>query len=112
MKINVRKKGNIHILEMTGKMTIGEGDVLLRDTMRDLLDKDERLFVFDMLLVNWLDSSSVGEVVACHKRAVAMGGDIKLVLRGRAHDVFTTFILNKVFDIAPDLETALASFAT
>jgi len=112
MKIHVRKKGSINIIDMAGKMIIGEGDVLLRDTMRDLFDKDERLFVFDMLQVNWLDSGSVGEVVACHKRAVALDGDIKLVLQGRAHDVFTTFSLNKVFEISPDLETALASFVT
>ncbi len=112
MKIDVRKKGSINILDMAGKMIIGEGDVLLRDTVLGLLDEGERLFVFDMLLVTWLDSGSVGEVVACRKRAQALDGDIKLVLQGRAHDVFTTFSLHKVFEISPDLETALASFAT
>ena len=111
MKIQVRKKGSVNILDMAGKMIIGEGDVLLRDTVLGLLDQGERLFVFDMLQVNWLDSGSVGEVVACRKRAMALDGDIKLVLHGRAHDVFTTFSLNKVFEISPDLETALASFA-
>ncbi len=111
MKIQVRKKGSINILDMAGRMIIGDGDVLLRETVLGLLDQGERLFVFDMLLVTWLDSGSVGEVVACRKRAVALDGDIKLVLQGRAHDVFTTFSLNKVFEISPDLETALASFA-
>ena len=112
MKIQVRKKGSINILDMAGRMLIGEGDVLLRNTMLGLLDQGERLFVFDMLLVNWIDSGSVGEVVACRKRTLALDGDIKLVLQGRAHDVFITFSLNKVFEISPDLETALASFAT
>jgi anti-sigma B factor antagonist len=111
MKIDVRKKGNINIVGMSGRMVIGEGDVMLRDTMRDLVDQGERLFVFDMQEVNWLDSGSVGEVVACRKRVVQLDGDIKLVLQGRAHDVFTTFSLNKVFEILPDLESALASFA-
>ncbi len=111
MKIEVRKKGNINIVEMAGKMIIGEGDVVVRDTIRELLDKGERLFVFDMLEVTWLDSGSVGEVVACRKRVVDKGGDIKLVLRGKAHDVFTTFSLHKVFQITDDLESALASFA-
>ncbi len=112
MKIHVRKKGSINILEMAGKMIIGEGDVSLRNTVIGLLDQGDRLFVFDMLLVSWLDSGSVGEVVACRKRAVALDGDVKLVLQGHAHDVFITTSLNKVFEIAPDLETALASFAT
>ncbi len=112
MKIDVRKKGSVNIVDMAGRMIVGEGDVLLRDTMLELLDQGERLFVFDMQQVNWLDSGSVGEVVACRKRAVALDGDIKLVMQGRAHDVFTTFSLNKVFEISPDIETALASFAT
>ena len=111
MKIDVRKKGNVNIVDMAGRMIIGEGDVLLRDTMQDLLDKGERLFVFDMHEVTWLDSGSVGEVVACRKRAVAKDGEVKLVLRGKAHDVFTTFSLNKVFEITEDVESALASFA-
>ena len=112
MKIHVRKKGRVNILDMAGRMLIGEGDVSLRNTVLGLLDQGERLFVFDMLLVTWIDSGSVGEVVACRKRAMALDGDVKLVLQGRSHDVFVTFSLNKVFEIAPDLETALASFAT
>ena len=112
MKIDVRKKGNISIVSMAGRMVIGEGDVLLRDTMRELVERGDRLFVFDMEEVNWLDSGSVGEVVACRKRVVQLSGDVKLVLQGRAHDVFTTFSLNKVFEIVPDVETALASFAS
>jgi anti-sigma B factor antagonist len=110
MRIDVRKVGNVNILDMTGKMVVGEGDVLLRKTMRGLLNEGEKFFVFNMLEVNWLDSGSVGEVVACRKRVAEKEGDIKLILQGRAHDVFTTFSLNKVFEITPDLEVALASF--
>jgi anti-sigma B factor antagonist len=112
MKIEVRKKGSVNILDMAGRMVIGDGDVQLRRIMRDLLAKGERFFVLNMKEVNWLDSGSVGEVVACRKRVADKDGSIKLVLQGgKAHDVFTTFSLDKVFEIAPDVETALALFA-
>ncbi len=110
MKIKERKAGSVNVLEVAGRMTIGDGDVQLRNKMKDLLEGGERLFVLNMLNVPVLDSASVGEVVACYRRTTALGGSIKLILSGRVHDTFTMNHLDRVFEIYPDVEKALESF--
>jgi anti-sigma B factor antagonist len=111
MRIESRKKGTIVILDMAGKMVIGVGDILLRQEMKKHLEAGERSFVFNMLEVPFLDSCSIGEVVACHKRVRDKDGVIKLVLNERLHNLFTMYELMRVFPIFEDLEGALASFA-
>jgi anti-sigma B factor antagonist len=111
MTINVRRKGDISILEFSGEMRIGAGDLELKRTLHGRLEAGDRLFVFDMLKVPWIDSAGVGEIVAGHKRVIDRRGAIKLVLKGKALDVFTVTALCKVFDIYSDVEEALASFA-
>ena len=112
MKILVRKKGNVNILDLSGKMVIGEGDKLLAETVRGLLEGGERYFLLNMEKVPWLDSGGIGEVVASFKRVREREGVIKLVkLSSKAHDLFTMTALNKVFEIFGDEEDALGSFA-
>ncbi|MGD8377734.1 MAG: STAS domain-containing protein [Acidobacteriota bacterium] len=111
MRIRLRKAGKVNVLELAGKMTIGEGDVQLRTRMKELLAAGERFFVFDMLDVPVLDSASVGEVVACYRRAREVDGSIRLVLRGRVHDTFTMTHLDRVFEIFTKVDDALGSFA-
>jgi anti-sigma B factor antagonist len=111
MRINHRKAGNVNVLELAGKMTIGEGDVMLRRETSDLLEQGERNFILDMRDVPVLDSASVGEVVACSRRAGKVGGTIKLVLHGKVHSTFTMTHLDRVFAIFENLEDALGSFA-
>jgi hypothetical protein len=64
-----------------------------------------------LLEVPWLDSSGIGEVVACHKRAVENRATMTLVMIGRAHDIFTNLELQRVVKIHDNMESALASFA-
>ena len=111
MKIDTRKKGKILILDMSGKMVIGGGDVLLRQTVKTGLDDGERSFIFNMRDVPMMDSPSIGEVVACHKRVKDKEGIIKLVLNERMYGLFAMYELKRVFPIFHDLEEALASFA-
>ena len=112
MTINVRKVGKINIVDMSGKMTIGKGDVLLRKSFRELLQAGERLFIFNMENVPWLDSAATGEVVACHKRAREVDGIIKIVMptKAKTHEVFVLASLDRVFSIFEDEKEALASF--
>ena len=110
MKIDVRKRGKVAILHVSGKMTIGEGDVMLRTQVRGLIEEGEKLFIFDMLDVPFMDSASIGEVVACSKRAGERGGSIKLAVKDRVHGLFTMTRLDKVFDIFENVEDALAAF--
>jgi anti-anti-sigma factor len=111
MKIEVRKKGKICILDLSGKITFGPATEMLDERFMALLDSGERFFVFNMTGVPWLDSGGIGHVVQCHKRVRDRNGVIKLVLKGKSHDLFTMYELHKVFEIFEDLEEALASFA-
>ncbi len=112
MKIAVRKKGNVNILDLTGKMVIGAGDKLLGDKVREMLESGERFFILNMEKVPWLDSGGIGEVVASFKRVREKDGTIKLVkLSSKAHDLFTMTALTKVFEIYGNEDEALGSFA-
>lgn len=112
MKIEIRKKGNVNILDLNGKMVIGKGDRLLKEKVRGLLDSGERYFILNLEGVPWLDSGGIGEVVACFKRVREKDGAIKLEkLSPKAHDLFTMTALNRVFEIFKDEEEALGSFA-
>ena len=110
MKIQIHKEGKIDVVEFSGEISIGGGPNELRTIFRTRLDEGGRLFVFDMLGVAWLDSSAIAEIVACYKRALEHGAVVKLVLKGKAHDLFTYCALDKVFEIYETLPSAMASF--
>jgi anti-sigma B factor antagonist len=110
MRIDVRKEGPVVVLEIEGEVRIGEPANLLRSRSRELLDSGERLFVFDMRRVPWLDSSGLGEVFACHKRAREKDGAVKVVLTGKPCELFAITQLDRIFEIFDDLPAALASF--
>ena len=112
MEIDVRKNGRVSVLEITGKLIIGDGDVQLRSRLQDLLDAGERHFVFDMTRVSYMDSAGLGAVVACAKRAGEHSGVLKVITvpRGKADTLFTVTGLKRVFDVFHDEESALDSF--
>jgi anti-sigma B factor antagonist len=112
VQINVEKRGGVTILYLSGKMTIGKGDIVLRDTFASELDGGERNFVFEMSQLAYLDSAGVGETVACYKRASENGAIVKIVLppKGKATEVFVVSCLDRVFEIFHDEDAALASF--
>jgi anti-anti-sigma regulatory factor len=64
-----------------------------------------------MLKVPWMDSSGIGEVVACYKRARDAKGELKVVMKGKSHDLFTFYELHKVCELYESLEDALGAFA-
>ncbi len=111
MGIESRKKGNILILKVSGQLTLGPACEQLRDGFRTALDEGNHRFVLDMLDVPFVDSSGVGEVIRCHKRAKDENGLIQLVLKGKSHELFVFWELNKLFTIYDDVESAIASFA-
>ena len=113
MAIEVRKKGDVSVLDISGKLTIGQGDVQLREKFLELLDAGERKFVFNMLRVPYVDSAGLGETVACHKRAAERGGSIRLVMapRSKPQAVFVLAALDRVFEIHDSVEKAEAAFS-
>ena len=111
MSTEIRKKGVITILEVEGKLVLGKTSQQFTVKFMEALDAGDRLFVLDMVNVPFVDSSGVGEVIRCHKRAKEKQGTIRLALKGKSHELFVFWELNKLFQIFDDVESALASFA-
>ena len=110
LTIEVHKVGDICVLDISGELRIGKPAVVLRNKSRELIEQGETHFVMNMLKVPWLDSSGLGEVFACFKRAREKQGEVKLVLRGKSYSLFTITQLDKVFEIFDDSDAAVASF--
>ncbi len=110
--IEVRKRGDVSIIDIGGEVRIGEPTDRLRRKSKELVDSGERFFVLDMLDVPWLDSSGLGEVFACYKRARELEGVVKLVLKGKSYSLFTITQLDSVFENFDNVEEAIASFAS
>jgi anti-sigma B factor antagonist len=110
MRITKREVGGVAILEMKGKVTIGIGDVALRDAIDDAVDAGARTVVLDFKQVSKMDSSAIGELVAAHKRIVGSGGQLKLVnMPGKLFNVLGATQMVSVLDVLGSQEEALAS---
>jgi len=112
MEIGIRRKGKVSIVDVKGKLTVGDDHVRLRDTIKRLLDDGDRLFIVNMLGVPFMDSSGLGETAACKLRVADRDGTIKLVLvpRGKVSEIFKITGLDQSFEIFDDEGEALASF--
>ncbi len=74
MKATVRDAGNVRIIDLRGKMTLGGGDVVVRDLVSRLLKEGHKQVLLNLSNVDYIDSAGIGELVACKKRAAALGG--------------------------------------
>ena len=112
MAVEVRQKGKVSIVDVKGKLTVGDDHIQLRQTVKDLLDDGRRLFVFNLLDVPFMDSSGLGETAACKMRVSRNDGVIKIVLReqSKVREVFKITGLDHAFEIFEDEGEALASF--
>ena len=110
MDIRTRVEGDVCILELAGRLVLGDGDITLRDELRARLGAGERKLVLDCHQVPFMDSAGIGEVVACYKRAREAGGDVKLVLGSKVNEVFAISRLQLVFDIHDDAAAAVRAF--
>lgn len=113
MKVNVRKVGPVSIVDLAGKITIGEGDIVLRDTVGEMLDGDQKYILLNLAKVSYMDSAGIGELVACYKRAREKEGTVKLLNpSGKVYDLLQLTKLEEVFDTYKDEGEALVSFNT
>jgi anti-sigma B factor antagonist len=111
MKATVRHVNGVTIVDMSGRITLGEGGVVLRDTIRDLLDRGYKRILLNLGDVNYIDSSGVAELVSAFTSTRKQGGDIKLLnLTKRVHDLLQITKLVTVFDIRDDEATAIDAF--
>ncbi len=113
LEISERRLGDIVILDLKGKITIGEGDKLLREKITELLEKGERKIILNMARVSYLDSSGTGEVVSLLMKVRKAGGELKLLsLSQKIKDIFQIAQLLSIFDYYVDEEEAVNSFSS
>ena len=111
MKIPRRKRSGIVILEPSGKITIGSGDIALRDAVEAALDAGELSILIDFKKAKMLDSSGMAELVAAKKKTQDKGGDVKLLyLPSSIRDVLSMTRIVTVFDVFDNEDEAIASF--
>src|SRR2546428_472946 len=107
-----RTEGPIEVLELSGKITIGEGEAELRRDVQDLLDSGRRKILISLERVTFMDSAGLGELVACYKRAVEKQGTIKILKPNeKLLDLFTITKLIEIFDIYENEKDAIKAFS-
>lgn len=111
MKIAIRQKMGATILDPKGKITIGEGDVALRDSVVEALKSGSEKILINLSEVSTIDSSGIGELVAAYTTVKNRGGKLKLVnLSPKVADILQITQLISVFEIEDSEEAALSSF--
>lgn len=112
MKANVREVGDVSVVDLKGKITIGSGDVQLREVINGLVDKGRKNILINMQDVTTIDSSGIGELVGCYTSVTHKGGKLKLLhLPPKINDVLTVTQLITVFDVYESEPEALATYA-
>lgn len=111
MKASFRQVGDVAVLDLSGKITIGEGDVVLRDKVHELLDAGKSKILLNLQSVTYMDSAGIGELVACYKRAREKGGAMRLLNpSGKVADLLQLTKLEQVFETFAGEQEALKSF--
>lgn len=111
MKIDQRQRDGVTILAPKGKITIGVGDVALRNAVHETLDAGHKEILIDLSGVSTIDSSGVGELVSAYTTVTNRGGRLKLLkIPSKVADVLQITQLITVFESFDDEDEAVASF--
>ncbi len=111
VKLNVRKVGDVTVIDAVGRITLGEGASSFRDTIRELVSKGEKKIVLNLGDVTYIDSSGIGELVSAFTTVTNQGGQLKLLnLTKRIQDLLQITKLYTVFEVYDDETRAVQSF--
>lgn len=112
MEIAERKVSDVTILDLSGKMTLGEGDEMLKQTITNLLAAGSKKLVLNLENVPYIDSAGLGEVVRTHTTVTKQGGSLKLLnLTKRIEDLLSITKLLTVFETYDTEADAIKSFS-
>src|SRR5580704_109374 len=112
MKISTRQVDGVTIVDCSGRITLGEGSVTLRENISQLLSKNQKKVLLNLADVNYIDSSGIGELVSAFTTVRKQGGDLKLLnLTKKVHDLLQITKLYTVFDVHDDEAAAIKSFS-
>ena len=111
MKINTRTAGDVFILDCSGKITLGEGTMVVRNAVREVLKDGGKKIIVNLADVSYIDSSGIGELVSTYTTVTNQGGQLKLLnLTKKIQELLAITKLLTVFQVFTSEEAALASF--
>ncbi|HUL33510.1 MAG TPA: STAS domain-containing protein [Candidatus Eisenbacteria bacterium] len=106
-----REFSGIAIVDLSGRISLGDGSALLRKTVRDLLEEGKTRIVLNLGDVNYIDSSGIGELVSGFTAVRNRGGELKLLnLTKKVNDLLQLTKLFTVFEVYNEESTAVGSF--
>ena len=112
MKANSRQVDSVTVIDVSGRITLGEGCATLRQLIRDHLSKGNKNILVNLGDVSYIDSSGIGELVSAYTAVSNQGGQLKLLnLPKKVHDLLQITKLYTVFDVRDDEAEAIGSFA-
>ncbi len=113
MEIEERANGGVMILDLKGKLTIGEGDELLKDKVNSLIQQGHQKLLLNLEGVPYVDSAGLGEIVRTYTTVSRQGGKLKLLnLTKRIEDLLAITKLLTVFETFESEQEAVKSFST
>ena len=111
MKAISRQVNGVTIVDLSGRITLGQGSVVLRDTVKDLSAQGHNKILLNLGDITYIDSSGIGELVNALTSIRTAGGELKLInLNKKVHDLLHITKLYKVFDIQDDEAAAIGAF--
>lgn len=111
VKLNTRQVGDVSVVDVAGRITLGEGSSALRDALRDMVAKGHKKILLNLGEVSYIDSSGIGELVSGFTSVTNSGGQLKLLgLTKRVKDLLQITKLYTVFDVHEEESSAIRSF--
>lgn len=111
MNVNVRQRDDVSILDLKGRITIGSGEVALRNAVQEVLNSGAKKVLINMKDVSTIDSSGIGELVSAYTTATNRGAKLRLAnLPAKVSDILTITQLITVFDVYDSEDAAIQSF--
>ncbi|MGA3237307.1 MAG: STAS domain-containing protein [Bryobacteraceae bacterium] len=112
VKLSTRQVGNVSVIDVAGRITLGEGSSALRETLRDMVAKNQNKILLNLADVTYIDSSGIGELVSGYTTVTNTGGSLKLLnLNKRVKDLLQITKLYTVFEVHEDEAAAIRSYA-
>jgi anti-sigma B factor antagonist len=111
MKVATRQVDGVTVLDLSGRITLGEGSVTLRDAVHDVVAKGSKHILLNLENISYIDSSGIGELVSAFTSVKNSGGELKLLnLTKKVHDLLQITKLYTVFDIWDNEASAVSAF--
>ena len=112
LALTTREVGDVTVLEVAGKLLLGEGSNTLREALRNLVAKDHKKLLLDLGKLSYIDSTGIGELVGGFVSVKNHGGQVKLLhLTKRLEDILQITKLATVFELFDDEQRAIQSFS-